>query len=73
MKLTASGVHFSAAITKSPSFSRSASSTTSTIRPSRMSAMASSTDAKTDRSIAASGCVDSSSFISPTFPSDVPT
>ncbi len=47
MKFTASGVHFSAAITKSPSFSRSASSTTKTTLPSRMSAIAASTSAKT--------------------------
>ena len=37
MKLTASGVTFSAAITRSPSFSRSASSVTITIRPLAMS------------------------------------
>ena len=37
MKLMASGVTFSAAITRSPSFSRSSSSTRMTIRPLRMS------------------------------------
>ena len=42
MKLTASGVTQSAAITKSPSFSRSASSTTITISPRRIAAIASS-------------------------------
>jgi len=42
MKLMASGVVFSAAMTRSPSFSRSSSSTMMTIRPCRMSSMASS-------------------------------
>ena len=37
MKLTASGVAFSAAMTRSPSFSRSASSVTMTMRPFAMS------------------------------------
>src|SRR5256885_7155586 len=46
MKLIASGVANCAAITRSPSFSRSGSSTTTTIRPSRMSSIASSTVAK---------------------------
>ena len=45
MKLIASGVTFSAAITKSPSFSRSASSTTMMMRPSWISSRASSVDA----------------------------
>ena len=39
MKLTASGVTCSAASTRSPSFSRSSSSTSTTILPARMSAM----------------------------------
>ena len=42
MKLMASGVTFSAAIVRSPSFSRSSSSTTMIIRPARMASMASS-------------------------------
>ncbi len=42
MKLTASGVTFSAAMTRSPSFSRSSSSTTMSIRPAAISAMPSS-------------------------------
>ena len=46
MKLIASGVTCSAAITRSPSFSRSSSSTTTTIRPAAMSSIASSTVAK---------------------------
>src|SRR4029453_16381510 len=41
MKLIASGVTFSAAIVRSPSFSRSSSSTTTTIFPTRMSSTAS--------------------------------
>src|SRR5271167_265548 len=41
MKLIASGVTFSAARVKSPSFSRSSSSTTTTILPTRMSSRAS--------------------------------
>src|SRR4051794_41212550 len=41
MKLMTSGVTFSAAMVRSPSFSRSSSSTTTTIRPFRMSSMAS--------------------------------
>ena len=45
MKLTASGVACSAAMMKSPSFSRSASSTTSTILPWRMSSTASGIEA----------------------------
>jgi hypothetical protein len=40
MKFTASGVAASAAITRSPSFSRSSSSTTTSIRPCRISSMA---------------------------------
>ena len=43
MKLIASGVTFSAAIVRSPSFSRSSSSTRITIFPRRMSATNSST------------------------------
>ena len=54
MKLMASGVTASAAITKSPSFSRSASSTTITILPSAMSAIASSIESNTARSTSAS-------------------
>ena len=46
MKLTASGVANCAAIVRSPSFSRSSSSTTTTKRPARMSSIASSTVAK---------------------------
>src|SRR3989304_4003294 len=42
MKLTMSGVTFSAAMVRSPSFSRSSSSTTTTMRPWRMSSTASS-------------------------------
>ena len=42
MKLMASGVIFSAAMVRSPSFSRSSSSATITISPARMAAMASS-------------------------------
>ncbi len=42
MKLMASGVIFSAAMVRSPSFSRSSSSATMTISPARMAAMASS-------------------------------
>src|SRR5262245_53998979 len=42
MKLMAAGVTFSAAIVKSPSFSRSSSSTTMTIRPARNASTASS-------------------------------
>src|SRR5438105_2346695 len=45
MKLIASGVTFSAAIVRSPSFSRSASSTTMTMRPARISSIAFSIDA----------------------------
>jgi hypothetical protein len=45
MKLMASGVTFSAAIVRSPSFSRSSSSTTITISPRRIAATASSTAA----------------------------
>ncbi len=43
MKLIASGVANCAAIVRSPSFSRSAASTTTTIFPWRMSSIASST------------------------------
>ena len=43
MKLIASGVQNWAAIVRSPSFSRSSSSQTTTIRPARMSSIASST------------------------------
>ena len=46
MKLMASGVIFSAAMVRSPSFSRSSSSATMTISPARMAAMASSMRAK---------------------------
>src|SRR5262249_28502528 len=42
MKLIASGVTFSAAIVRSPSFSRSSSSTTMTVFPARMASSASS-------------------------------
>src|SRR5262245_16613007 len=49
MKLIASGVTFSAAIVRSPSFSRSSSSTTMIIRPARSSAIASSIDANGPR------------------------
>src|SRR4029078_4362026 len=42
MKFILSGVTFSAAIVKSPSFSRSASSTTITMRPARISSTAAS-------------------------------
>ena len=50
MKLIASGVTHSAAITRSPSFSRSGESTTTTIRPARTSAIASSTVANGESS-----------------------
>src|SRR5438132_9637209 len=50
MKLTASGVANCAAIVRSPSFSRSAASTTTTNLPSRMSSLASSMVAKALRS-----------------------
>ena len=43
MKATVSGVHAWAAIVRSPSFSRSSSSTTMTILPAAISATASST------------------------------
>src|SRR5216110_2568024 len=46
MKLTASGVILSAAMTRSPSFSRSSSSTTTRMRPCRISSIASSMVAK---------------------------
>src|ERR1022692_345973 len=46
MKLMVSGVTFSAASVKSPSFSRSSSSTTTIIRPLRISSMAAGTSAK---------------------------
>src|ERR1035437_7476879 len=46
MKLMISGVTFSAAIVRSPSFSRSSSSTTTTMRPARISWMASGTETK---------------------------
>ena len=46
MKLIASGVTNWAAIVRSPSFSRSSSSQTTTIRPARISSIASSIGAK---------------------------
>src|SRR5579863_10325549 len=46
MKLTISGVTFSAAIVRSPSFSRSSSSTTMMMRPARISSTASGTETK---------------------------
>jgi hypothetical protein len=46
MKLIASGVTNWAAIVRSPSFSRSSSSQTTTIRPARISSIASTIDAK---------------------------
>src|SRR5207245_599587 len=49
MKLMASGVTLSAAMARSPSFSRSSSSTRTTMRPWRMSSTASSTVAKLGR------------------------
>ena len=61
MKATDSGVTNCAAIVRSPSFSRSASSTTTTKRPERMSSIASSTVANGEavsgvvRSVAMSG------------------
>ena len=55
MKLTASGVANCAAIVRSPSFSRSSSSTTTTNRPSRISSIASSTVAK-GLSVSGLGC-----------------
>ena len=58
MKLTASGVTNCAAIVRSPSFSRSSSSTTTTNRPARISSIASSTVAKT--LLGASVLIDSS-------------
>src|SRR3712207_4602385 len=53
MNVMSSAVTFSAAITRSPSFSRSASSTTTTIRPSRMARTASSTEANSRASLMA--------------------
>ena len=47
MKLIASGVTFSAAMQRSPSFSRSSSSTRTTMRPARISAIASGIEAIT--------------------------
>src|SRR6476646_4981684 len=44
MKLMISGVTFSAAIVRSPSFSRSSSSTTTRMRPARISSIASGTE-----------------------------
>src|SRR5579862_3248071 len=49
MKLTASGVTFSAAMTRSPSFSRFSSSTSTIIRPARSSSRASSIVQKASR------------------------
>ena len=49
MKLIASGVTFSAAIVRSPSFSRSSSSTTMIILPARMASTASSMRANGER------------------------
>ena len=46
MKLMISGVTFSAAMVRSPSFSRSSSSTTTSMRPARISSMASGMDAE---------------------------
>ena len=46
MKLMASGVTFSAARVRSPSFSRSSSSTTTIIRPARISSIAVGTSVK---------------------------
>src|SRR6266516_4036987 len=45
MKLMTSGVTFSAAIVRSPSFSRSSSSTTTSMRPARVSSIASGMEA----------------------------
>ncbi len=50
MKLMASGVTSSAAIVRSPSFSRSSSSTTTTMRPALSSRMAVSMLANSNRS-----------------------
>ena len=52
MKLIASGVTFSAAIVRSPSFSRSSSSTTMIILPARMASTASSMRANGERLLA---------------------
>ena len=52
MKLMAAGVAKSAAMTRSPSFSRSSSSTTTTIFPALMAAMAESTDDRIELFIA---------------------
>src|ERR1700693_2580393 len=46
MKLIASGVTFSAASVRSPSFSRSSSSTTTIMRPARISSIAAGTSTK---------------------------
>ena len=54
MKLIASGVTFSAAMQRSPSFSRFSSSTRTTIRPARISSRSSSTGAKTPDSFSGS-------------------
>ena len=51
MKLMTSGVTFSAAMVRSPSFSRSSSSTTMIIRPSRKASTAASMGEKGDRTL----------------------
>ncbi len=55
MKFTLSGVHFSAAMKRSPSFSLSSSSTTITMLPFRISSRASVIDVKSMEITAASG------------------
>jgi len=57
MKLTMAGVIFSAAIVKSPSFSRSSSSTTMIMSPSRIASTASSMDANGDFGLRRDVCV----------------
>src|SRR5690606_6357667 len=60
MKLMASGVTNSAAMTRSPSFSRSSSSTRMTMRPARSSAMISATEAMPKDSGAEPGAMEAS-------------
>ena len=85
MKLIASGVTCSAAMHRSPSFSRSGESTTTTMRPARISAIASSTVANVEASMLGiclqifgsdrhDGCFDGISAAAPTsFSTYLPT
>jgi hypothetical protein len=69
MKLTASGVTRSAAMHRSPSFSRSSSSTRITMRPARISSIASETATMT--SLASLGKLDRSALGIPLIGSDL--